>query len=1109
MLLAALSSCVTAEYEVQPVIPEGLKEVSFRVSVPAVPVTRAIGETEENTIRTIDVLAFRVDDSDPQNVREYFDYYSPGKLQSGAGTKNQTFVAKARIKDNRQRFILIANAREKVEQVVAGALLGTNVLKEDLLALLEYTNPGISSDHKWAANSSSDFTPFPMWGESGALVVTGTTHTIGSISLLRMVAKIDVLLADLDLPDVTARRDFKLSEVHLYNTKDNGRIAPDDDVLDYNDIMELIVTDPTLPDVPATFLGPLSWAVSDDISLTNEIYLPEASAVLLSGDALEATCLVIGGYYSVDEGLTWDSDPTFYRVDFLTTDKTERRPLLRNHRYEVKIVRVIGRGYADKETAFRSKPVNLEAEVLEWNDGGMTHVEFDGTNYLSVNKGEFNLYRTQQLTLLDDKSNLLVVDTDVPGGWELLTIDYEKESLGTGWLNIADLAGDPITSGPEGSTKVVIQTVLANVTGSDRKGFITLKAGRLEYTVTVVQLASAPFYIKLLNEYGEEVKELFFTSGLNSTNPIVPQALFLYYSPGEEKMEVDYTTVGTDDLVDLSAGDVPATISAGTGTGYEEYIIEPIPFDQSEVDSRPFLKKTSRIRFEIEDPVTQKLTAALLYVHQQVANLTVGVNTVEALFTGGTYNIQFSTNADWKVEFGGVSPEVATAVTAVTGTAGMNQNFKFSVPLDLNAASTSFEVIFKSPSGEFPDKTVTVNVAKPALTITPENVTVDCANGIAAGRTTTFTINTNIPLEMLTFAKTGVVTNYTLNSTTKVVTVTVGAATAATQTGTVVVSAGTLSKTFTVTREAITLSLNPASHTLAWNHGGSNAAASGITFAVNTNVPAGDVTVTARSGVVTSATHSNKVVTYAVGAATFSAQSGTITVKAGTQTAVFNVTRGAETPTLALGASQTIARGTGNYTTYVAITSNIPMNQLTPTITDSGNGILSAVSVDQTNRRLIITVTASQTVNRTGTVRVAYGGLTATVNITRTLLPAGTTVIEGIVIDNTNRGPSNAMMAKNACTNAGGRLPTVAEYKTTSGTKANHLVLYPKGPNNLTGVNIAGTVWVTPVTMAGQNYVKFQGGITNYFDLGRESRTADSGSIKEYAWSHPYRCVYP
>lgn len=431
--------------------------VSFHVSVPVdnPPVTKQAsvglsGNAQENMIQKIDILAFKVNPDDT----EYFEYYAEGKLISGAGTPKQTFHAKVRIKDYKQRFVVIANAHDEVMKLI-GSVEWRQAPKDEMLKMLEFNNK--ASGHKWNTSNTAGFTPFPMWGEiQAAQLITSSTTSIQSIPLLRMVAKIDVVVAEDGSSLGNKPRDnFRLTEVYLYNVKDNGHVVPDRSALVFTSANHLIVNKPTIPSNPTNWKGPLKYITDDDISLSDEIYTLEAKATDLSKNRLDATGLVIGGYYSKD-GINWDNQPSYYRLDMMTTDKTATRDVLRNHNYLVRIVQVNGPGNPTPEIAWNSG-TPMELMVADWTvqavqgDIGKRQLNTSTAkvSITGVTSSRIYFWSDQKSIKIEDKGYIGLTGStsfnvndyfdDLAGGFNTSMFHYNPQT-GEGYMDIATLS---------------------------------------------------------------------------------------------------------------------------------------------------------------------------------------------------------------------------------------------------------------------------------------------------------------------------------------------------------------------------------------------------------------------------------------------------------------------------------------------------------------------------------------------------------------------------------------------------------------------------------------------------------------------------------------------
>lgn len=208
-----------------------------------------------------------------------------------------------------------------------------------MLARLE---AGFGNDSKkWNTISASDYAAFPMWGETTAEDITNaTTELSAPVVMLRMLAKINVQL-DKSVDGLTDT--FKLKSVRVYNINARGRIVPEAGALIHetrDNNPYVMVSSPSIPatteDYSSRYMGPelfqdFSAPGETDVAIRGAIYIFETRAVVSNEKRLEATCLVVGGMYNDD------TDESYYRLDFLESDKTTFRHILRNNQYIMRI----------------------------------------------------------------------------------------------------------------------------------------------------------------------------------------------------------------------------------------------------------------------------------------------------------------------------------------------------------------------------------------------------------------------------------------------------------------------------------------------------------------------------------------------------------------------------------------------------------------------------------------------------------------------------------------------------------------------------------------------------------------------------------------------------
>ncbi|WP_293913662.1 hypothetical protein [Sphingobacterium sp. UBA5789] len=354
LLISAFSSCkkINSPEEISKADEQ---QVTLRLLMPQQSNkagTYAISEVNQNTISTLDILAFKVAD----DGKEYYAYRKKGVLLRPSPTASEVnFHVDLLKSDDKYRFVLIANAAAQLQTIPENAV--TNTEKENLLSAINYT---ITAG--WNATSSAGFTPLPMWGES--MVIDGiNNNTPGfTVGMLRSLASIDITLS---------AADFVMEQVYVYNTPNKGRVVP----LPTNyDAATRSVTAPSLA-AGTVALTPAVSYTSGSAELSNSIFLFEAAAAQDIGQST-ATGLVIAGKYA------GSTTTTYYRID-LTDGQDIPFPILRNHRYNIDISKVHGDGFGSKETAWSSKPVNMSTTITPWNESSLSET---GTtlNYLKV-----------------------------------------------------------------------------------------------------------------------------------------------------------------------------------------------------------------------------------------------------------------------------------------------------------------------------------------------------------------------------------------------------------------------------------------------------------------------------------------------------------------------------------------------------------------------------------------------------------------------------------------------------------------------------------------------------------------------------------------------------
>ncbi|EFK59254.1 BACON domain-containing carbohydrate-binding protein [Sphingobacterium spiritivorum] len=396
--------------------------------------TYAISQVDQNSIHSLDVLAFRV----AVDGKEYYAYHRKAVLlRPNDNATTVDFHVDLLKSTDKFRFVLIANAAAQLQTALNG--LPANAEKETLMSRIEY---GVST--RWNAISSANFTPLPMWGESQTIDGIDNNTQKFSVSMLRSLAAIDVKVTD---------NDFVMTKVYVYNMPGKGRVAPA--AGNYN--TDYKVTAPSIP-TGTNKLAAQEYTAGTN-TLAGEIFLFESAAAASTGD-LNATGLVIAGKYA---GSTTD---TYYRVE-LTDEQFRLMPVLRNHRYAIDIIKVHGPGSNTVTDAWSSKPTGMTATMTAWNEIAVAEGK-PSLEYLKSDTKKVELYGFEE-------NNLYITTwTNVPNVELIIPPDYD-------WIENTEIheMDDEITYG------LVVEENPS--TTQARTGKITIKAGRLSATIDVIQ----------------------------------------------------------------------------------------------------------------------------------------------------------------------------------------------------------------------------------------------------------------------------------------------------------------------------------------------------------------------------------------------------------------------------------------------------------------------------------------------------------------------------------------------------------------------------------------------------------------------------------------------
>lgn len=327
-----ISSCDSGQPEVT--LPDGEVMLTLHLSLPGEEEkkeTRAISANEENAIdiSQLKVLVFKI-----ENTTEVFSYEAPQvKLQSG----KYVVTLKQSLSGEAYRLVVIANAGSKLP------FIPERTLKSDALKMITFNATGV-----WKTSSSTDYTPIPMWGETATAQVITPSTALGSITLLRALARIDVGCT-LSGETASGLANFTLKSVSIYRTKNKGYAAP----VNGGTITGNVVTSVSIPPDAGTN-GALTYACSDGKSLIRTIYIAETEQGTNKDNNV---CLVVGGTYA--------GSTNYYRVDL--TSSGSYIPIKRNCKYMVNIKTVSNAGYTTEAAALTGDKTLTPATSISAN----------------------------------------------------------------------------------------------------------------------------------------------------------------------------------------------------------------------------------------------------------------------------------------------------------------------------------------------------------------------------------------------------------------------------------------------------------------------------------------------------------------------------------------------------------------------------------------------------------------------------------------------------------------------------------------------------------------------------------------------------------------------
>lgn len=406
-----------------------------------VPMTRAVNET---AIQTVDVLSFKVDASDPMNIKKgTFFYRAQGtytETSPGQGHVSVQLTGSAEA----QTLVVLANVRSQVNAL--GAAYGEE--KEAVMSRLKLP---AKADH------TPDLTNgMPMWGElPNKIVGEGFSPSSApeEVTMIRSVVKVTLKVTN---PPIT----HGIEEVHVYNLRTGGRVSPDN-----YDNAQSKVSAPTVPAGATVAAGNhINTGIPYFMTPAQEsfyLFESDSKSKVTATSALAATCLVVkiksteipGGGYG------------YYRIDFKDYTTGAYLDLLRNHDYRIEVESIEGAPAQTPDEAYKGNHT-LKCKIVPWNQVN-EEVVVPAVKRLTVDTRSIRLVGASAMTT----GKTLTVTTENTGGWTVTDVPS--------WLTVSPMSGTA-----DGTGSITVKSNGSSVSPITTGSF-KLKAGNAEMAIYV------------------------------------------------------------------------------------------------------------------------------------------------------------------------------------------------------------------------------------------------------------------------------------------------------------------------------------------------------------------------------------------------------------------------------------------------------------------------------------------------------------------------------------------------------------------------------------------------------------------------------------------------
>jgi hypothetical protein len=393
----------------------GETEIMLHLQTPggfSEPTMRNLTFAQENHLEDVYVLVFDHTANTLTDIRKARVLNQNTVHPETGNSGRATFAVSLNSSDDNVRLVVLTNVRDILEDIADNK--NSDVITIDIFTAKDYKTVTEQITGKINGKMFQNTGEYiPMWAETEPFKIQEGSNPTRQLQLMRAIARIDVgvghPLHKAGSPSATSDEwewngnenkygtgkpiPFELTGVYIIKPGKAFAVVPGQ-----GNITGSKATAPTL-----TGAGNFDLKESidefffDDKAIsgvtdnkggwtTRSIYIPEADVKVTndgkSGDANHTNRMAV-----IVKGKWNGQTESFYRADF-TEDGTNIINVLRNHLYRFNIIGVSGNGYRTPEEAYNNRAMNMEVNVIKWNEEELNNVHFDRTNFFSYTRNK-------------------------------------------------------------------------------------------------------------------------------------------------------------------------------------------------------------------------------------------------------------------------------------------------------------------------------------------------------------------------------------------------------------------------------------------------------------------------------------------------------------------------------------------------------------------------------------------------------------------------------------------------------------------------------------------------------------------------------------------------